>query len=117
MSVAAEEAEVVERLVHAVAQGRRAAVGRAEVEEAVDAGAVETLLVSEELLPDPQVVQILERSRGSRARLFVVRSADAPGAQLQGFGGIAAILRYDWTSERRITGSTGPTPEGPRSGA
>ena len=117
-SVAAEEAEFVEHLVQAVAQGRRAAVGRSEVEEAVDVGAVETLLVSEELLPDPEIIRILERSRGSRARLFVVRSADAPGVQLHGLGGIAAILRYDWTSEKRaLRGATGPTPEGPRSGA
>ncbi len=109
-SVAAEEAEFVERLVHAVAGGRRAAVGRAEVAEAIDAGAVETLLVSEELLPDAEVVGLLERSRGSRARLFVVRSQEGPGAQLAGFGGIAAILRYDWTSARIPTGSTGRTP-------
>lgn len=116
-SVAAEEAAIVEQLVHAVAQGSRAAVGVAEVAEAVDIGAVETLLVSEDLLPDATVVSILERSRGSRARLFVVRSADGPGTQLAGLGGIAAILRYDWVSERRLTGSTGPTPAGPRTGA
>ncbi len=116
-SVAAEEAEMVERLVHAVASGRRAAVGRAEVAEAIDAGAVETLLVSEELLADPEVVGLLDRSRGSRARLFVVRSAEGPGGQLAGLGSIAAILRYDWTSARTPTGSTGRTPGGPRSGA
>ncbi len=116
-SVAAEEAATVERLVRAVGTGVRAAVGRAEVGEAIAAGAVETLLVSEELLVEPEVVALLERSRGSRARLFVVRSVDTPGATLRGFGGIAAILRYDWTSAGRATGSTGATPEGPRSGA
>lgn len=116
-SAAAEEAEVVERLVHAVAGGKRAAVGRAEVDEALDGGAVETLLVLEELLPDPEVVRILDKSRTSRARLFVVRSTEGPGNQLRGFGGIAALLRYDWTSGRLVRGSTGPTPEGPRSGA
>jgi protein pelota len=109
-SVAAEEAEIVERLVRAVGGGRRAAVGRREVAEAVDAGAVETLLVSEDLLPDPEIIAVLERSRGSRARLFVVREAEGPGHQLAGFGGIAAILRYDWTSEGSLKGSTGPTP-------
>lgn len=116
-SVAAEEAEAVEQLVRAVAGGTRAAVGRAEVAEALDAGAVETVLVSEELLPEPEVVALLEKTRGSRARLFVVRSTDGPGGQLRAFGGIAALLRYDWTSSNPVRGSTGPTRGGPRTGA
>ena len=97
-SVAAEEAEAVEQLVQAVAGGRRAAVGRREVAEAMDAGAVETVLVSEALLSDPEVIAILDRTRGSRARLFVVRAGEPPGKRLKGLGEIAAILRYDWTS-------------------
>ena len=116
-SVAAEEAAVVERLVQAVAGGRRAAVGRQEVSEAIDAGAAETILVSERLLADPEVVGLLDRSRAARARLFVVRAEDAPGKRLNGLGEIAAILRYDWTSARRSTGSPGPLREAPRGGA
>ena len=107
----------MEKLVQAVATGTRAAVGAAEVSEAVDAGAVETLLVSERLLHDPEITPILDRSRSSRARLFVVRAEDAPGKRLAGLGGIAAILRYDWTSERRPKGSPGPPREAPRAGA
>ncbi len=116
-SVAAEEAEVVERLVEAVAGGRRAAVGRREVDEAVNAGAAETVLVSENLLPDAEVSGLLERARAARARLLVVRADDPPGKRLAGFGGIAAILRYDWTSASRSTGSPGPPRAAPRSGA
>ncbi len=116
-SVAAEEAEVVERLVQAVATGTRAAVGVAEVGEAVDAGATETILVGEEHLADPAVLAVLDRARAGRARLFVVRSDDPPGKRLAGLGGIAAILRYDWTSARRATGSPGPPRAAPRSGA
>jgi protein pelota len=116
-SVAAEEAEIVEHLVQAVAGGRRAAVGRREVAEAIDAGAVETVLVNETLLADPEVVRLLERTRSSRARLFVVRAEDPPGKRLTGLGAIAAILRYDWTSAGGPTGSTGPPRAAPRSGA
>ncbi len=116
-NVAAEEAEVVERLVEAVAGGRRAAVGRAEVAEAVDAGAVETLLVGERLLVDPEVAALVDRAREARARLFVVRSEEAPGKRLAGLGDIAALLRYDWTSERRTTGSPGRPRAAPRTGA
>ena len=116
-SVAAEEAEIVERLVQAVATGTRAAVGVGEVGEAVDAGAAETVLVGEDRLADPPFVAVLDRVRSGRARLFVVRTDDPPGKRLAGFGGIAAILRYDWTSERRPTGSPGPPRAAPRSGA
>lgn len=116
-SVAAEEAEVVERLVRALATGTRAAVGRTEVEAAVDAGAAETILVAEELLPDPAVVPILDRSRGAKARIFVVRSEGESGARLAALGGIAAILRYDWTIDPGARGSTGGPRAAPRSGA
>ncbi|MCI4365206.1 MAG: hypothetical protein L3K10_03985 [Thermoplasmata archaeon] len=116
-SVAAEEAHVVERLVRSLATGTRAAVGQAEVSEAVDAGAIETLLVSERLLTDPVVIPILDRARSARARLFVVRDEGENGAKLDGLGGIAAILRYDWTSAGRLTGSPGSLRGAPRSGA
>ncbi len=116
-SVAAQEAEVVEQLVQAVAGGRRAAVGRREVAEAIDAGAVETLLVGERLLAEPAIVALLDRARGARARLFVVRADDPPGRRLAAFGEIAAILRYDWTSAGPATGSPGPPRAAPRGGA
>lgn len=116
-TVAAEEAEAVERLVRALAGGARAAVGREEVREAVDAGATETILVSEELLTDPEVVPVLDRSRASKSRIFIVRTEGEAGARLAALGGIGAILRYDWTSSERPRGSTG-TPRAPtRSGA
>ena len=116
-SVAAEEAEVVERLVTALAGGRRAAVGPAEVAEAVEGGAPETILVAEERLTDPAVAEVLDRSRGAKARIFVVRSEGEAGARLAALGGIGAILRYDWTSARGPSRPTGPPRATPRSGA
>jgi protein pelota len=117
-SVAAEEAETVERLVRALATGTRAAVGRREVGEAVAAGAVETLLVLETLLPDPEIVALLDRARTGRGTLLIVREEGENGTKLAGLGAIAAILRYDWTSPSRgATGSPGSPREAPRTGA
>jgi protein pelota len=116
-SVAAEEAEVVERLVRSLAGGMRAAVGPAEVAEAVDAGAVETLLVSESALVDPQVASALERARAGRGRILVVRDDDEAGHRLTALGRIAAILRYDWMPSGGPRGSTGASRAGPRTGA
>ncbi len=114
-SVAAEEAELVERLVRAVGDGRRAAVGRREVGEALEAGAAETILVNDRLLADPEVAAVLDRSRALKVRLFVVQADEAPGRRLSGLGEIAAILRYDWTSADPATGSPGPPRGAPRS--
>ena len=95
-SVAAEEADLVEQLTRAVGGGQRAAIGPVEVGEAVDGGAVETLLVSESLLVDPTATGILDRARGGRGRVFIVRDDSEAGKRLTGLGKIAAILRYDW---------------------
>lgn len=116
-NIAAEELEVVERLVRSLAGGTRAAVGRVEVAEAVDAGAVETLLVSETLLTDAALAGALDRARSAQARVFVVRDEGEAGKRLAGLGGVAAILRYDWTSPSRPTGSPGAPRGAPRSGA
>ena len=116
-SVAAEESEVVERLVRSLAGGVRAAVGDREVAEAVDAGAVETVLVSDRRLTDAGLASVLERARAGRARLFVVREDGEAGRRLAAFGGIAAILRYDWVSPSRATGSPGSPRGSPRADA
>jgi protein pelota len=116
-SVAAEEAEVVERLVRALAGGVRAAVGPVEVAEAVEAGATETILVSESLLPDTSIAATLDRARDARVRLFVVRDDGEAGRKLTALGRIGALLRYDWTSPSRITKSPGSLRGAPRSGA
>jgi protein pelota len=116
-SVAAEEAEVVERLVRSLAGGRRTAVGRSEVSEAVDAGAVETLLVSESLLADPALAPTFDRARAARVKIFIVRDEGEAGHRLAALGRVAALLRYDWTARAAPTGSTGPPRGGPRSGA
>jgi len=113
-SVAAEESEVVERLVRSLAGGLRAAVGVREVSEAVDAGAVETLLVADSLLPDPALAPMLDRARSARVRIFVVREEGEAGRRLQGLGRVAALLRYDWVSSISPTGSPGPPRAAPR---
>jgi len=116
-SIAAEEAEMVERLVRSLAGGMRAAVGPAEVAEAIDAGAVETLLVSESLLADAALAPALDRARSGRAKIFVVRDEGEAGKKLLALGRVAAILRYDWTSSVNARGSPGSTRGAPRTGA
>ncbi len=116
-SVAAEETEIVERLIRALAGGTRAAVGPREVAEAIEAGAVETVLVSDRRLTDPEFAPILDGARTARARVFVVREDGDAGRRLAALGGTGAILRYDWMSPERARGSPGSPRGSPRDAA
>ena len=95
-TVAAEEADLVERLITSLGGGKRAAVGIAEVTEAVEGGAAETGLLLEGRLRDPSAVKLLEAARSARARIFIVRGEGAAGRRLVSLGGAGALLRYDW---------------------
>jgi len=106
-SVAAEEADLIEQLVTALGGGKRAAVGLREVGEALDGGAVETLLVLEDLLRDPGVAPLLDRARSGRARVFIVRGGGSGGKRLEALGKIGALLRFDWASPTTVRGSGG----------
>ncbi|MEM0128838.1 MAG: hypothetical protein QXG65_01545 [Thermoplasmata archaeon] len=107
-AIAAEEATLIEKVLEGLRTGRRAAVGRIEVGEAVDARAVESLLVSESLLTDPAVAPLLDRARHDRARILVVEDRGTAGTRLAGLGGIAAVLRYDWVAPSRAAGDRRP---------
>ncbi|MFZ0891524.1 MAG: hypothetical protein WB778_03465 [Thermoplasmata archaeon] len=118
-SVAAEEADLVEQLIERLGGGVRAAVGIAEVREASEQGALETLLVSETLLADATIAEILDRARTQRAHVLIVRSEGESGRRLASLGGTGALLRFDWTPSagRRVRESPGPPRAAPRSDA
>jgi protein pelota len=99
-SVAAEEADLVEQLVTALGGGKRAAVGPGEVEEALEGGAAETLLVTDELLTDATAVRLIDRARAGAARVFVVGASGPAGKRLTALGGVGALLRFDWVPTR-----------------
>jgi protein pelota len=99
-SVAAQEAGLVERLVTALGGGKRAAIGLEEVREAEAQGAIETLLVHEDLLRDPTVQPLLDAVRAGRGTLFVVRDDGEAGRRLAALGKVAGLLRFDFVPTR-----------------
>ncbi|AEM38169.1 translation factor pelota [Pyrolobus fumarii 1A] len=70
------------------------------VERAAEMGAIEELLVLDELLhsPDPdvriRVEEVLRKADATRAKIRFVSLETPAGLKLKSFGGIAAILRY-----------------------
>jgi protein pelota len=88
------EAELLDLFLERMGKGEPVAYGRAEVEEATQAGAAEQVLVIDEMVRKRSVADLLERAERTRAKVTVFSSLFDPGQQLAALGGIAAILRY-----------------------
>jgi protein pelota len=88
------EVRLMSELLSRIAKGLPAAYGRAEVQKAIDFGACERLLVSDTLLRDEAVIHMMDRAELLNAGIVIFSSAFEPGKQLEGLGGIAALLRY-----------------------
>lgn len=88
------EAQLVERLLEEVARDGKATYGPKHVAHALQVGAVETLLVADEVVRDPDVDALMERAADQKARAVVVSTESDAGRRLRGLTGIAALLKY-----------------------
>jgi len=94
----AKEVQLVEKVLEHVARNTGLATyGLREVEEAVNYGAVETLLVLDELLKGEhreKVEELMDAVRYSRGEVVIVSSEHEGGEKLKALGGLAALLRF-----------------------
>jgi len=99
----AEEAELIDELTKRIGEGAKVAYGVEQVETAADFGAIEHLLILDERLRaerggegewDLDVNDLITSVERKGGDVTVFSSEFAPGDQLAGFGGIAALLRY-----------------------
>jgi len=90
----AKETRLVERVLEAIATNRPVAYGPAEVTEAVDMGAVETLLVSDGIVRDRAIEEVMRRAEAARGTVVLVSRHHEAGEKLESLGGIAALLRF-----------------------
>ncbi len=89
------ETRLVESLMARIAKGDgTAAYGPGDVARAVDAGAAETVLVSDIVARTGLHDDLLRRAEGARADLVIVASGHDAGQRLHRLGGVAALLRY-----------------------
>jgi peptide chain release factor subunit 1 len=70
--------------------------GKVQVEKALEMGAVDLLLLSEEL-DDKTIDQLTEKSEKMGTKTMVISTETREGVQLRDMGKIAAILRFDLT--------------------
>ncbi len=88
------ETRFVERLLEEIARNGPHAYGPDEVESAVEAGAVETLLVTDELTRSGEMEDLMRRAEQKKGRVLVVSSRHDAGQKLGGLGGVGALLRF-----------------------
>ncbi|MFA4645797.1 mRNA surveillance protein pelota [Pyrococcus kukulkanii] len=91
------EISLVEKVIEEIAKNGLVAYGLKEVEEAINYGAVDTLLVLDELLKSEnreKLEDMMELARNLRANVVVVSSEHEGGDKLKALGGIAALLRF-----------------------
>ena len=91
----AEEKKYMEQFFTLLAkQPGKVAYGEKEVEEAIQLGMVDTLLVSESL-GDDRIDKYGEEADKEGTKLVVISVETREGVQLRELGGIAALLRYE----------------------
>lgn len=94
----AKEVQLVENVLENIAKNNGlAAYGPREVEEAVNYGAVETLLVLDELLKSEhreKIEELMDAVRYARGEVVIVSSEHEGGEKLKALGGLAALLRF-----------------------
>ncbi|MDY6965080.1 MAG: mRNA surveillance protein pelota [Halobacteriota archaeon] len=94
-----EEAILIEELMEEIAKDGKATYGHAEVKNALDNGAIETLLIADETLrglrnEEEGIEDLLTGVEKARGKVIVFSTEFEPGKRLTSLGGIAAILRF-----------------------
>src|SRR5207253_1080409 len=76
------ETQLVEKLLEAIATDRPVAYGPAEVQEAADAGAIETLLVSDAVVRNPGIAELMRTAESARGTVVLVSRHHEAGKKL-----------------------------------
>ena len=88
------EKKIVERFLTVLAKNSSmAAYGKAQVEEALDLGAVDELLLSESL-DDAEIERLEQKAKNYGTKVPIISLETREGEQLRDLGGYGAILRY-----------------------
>ncbi|MEI6797327.1 MAG: mRNA surveillance protein pelota [Methanomassiliicoccales archaeon] len=90
----AEEVNLVEKVLEEISKDGPVTYGPAHVSKPPQSGAVEMLLVSERLVREKDIEDIMKDVDSGRGRITVVSEHHEGGRMLLSLGGMAALLRY-----------------------
>lgn len=92
------EAKLIEELMKEISTDGKAAYGMADVKNAHGFGAIETLMITDELLRTSResnsIDDFLKEVEQSQGKIVVFSTEFEPGKKLESLGGIAALLRF-----------------------
>ncbi|MCX9011164.1 MAG: mRNA surveillance protein pelota [Candidatus Methanoperedens sp.] len=92
------EANLIEELMKEISIGGKAVYGMAEVRNAQSLGAIETLLITDELLRTEReknsIDDFLKDVEHAQGKIVIFSTEFEPGKKLEYLGGIAALLRF-----------------------
>ncbi len=77
-----------------------AAYGSKEIQKAAELGAIESLLVTDDVMrrinaeKDPSLISLLKSVEATRGKVMIISTLHDAGKQVQGMGGLAALLRF-----------------------
>jgi len=91
---ATEDERIMDHLLAEIGRGGKYTYGHDEVLAALERGAAETVLITEDFLRHPRMAEIGRLVSTTRAVLRVISTGYDAGKRLEGLGGLAAILRY-----------------------
>ncbi len=96
------EAQLIEELIRELSIDGKAAYGMQDVKNAQNLGAIEFLLITDELLrtqrEDNSIDGFLKDVEHAQGKIVVFSTEFEPGKKLESLGGIAAILRFKVTA-------------------
>jgi protein pelota len=90
----AYETTVVEELLAEISKDGSYAYGLNEVESAILSGAVKILLVTDKLVREKKVDDLLKTAAEKKSEIAIINIVHDSGKKLEALGGIGAILRY-----------------------
>lgn len=95
-----EEVQLIEEfLKHLNKDDDLATYGPKPVAEAAEMGAIEDLLVNEELITDSRYEQVMEAVEDQAGEIHIIHTDHEAGRKLKSLDGIAALLRFPVTSD------------------
>jgi protein pelota len=90
----AEDAKTVERVMAEIGKDGKVTYGKDHVMRALEMGAVEVLVVSDEFLKDRVSERFNVLARDTNAKVTVVSTGYDAGKKIRSLGGVAALLRF-----------------------
>ncbi len=90
----AYETTLMEKLLSEISKDGNFAYGHDEVKNALITGAVEVLLITDKLVREKKVNELLNTAANKNSKIAIINALNDSGKKLEALGGIGAILRY-----------------------